>query len=242
MKLTSKEIIHLFARSLLLWFGLPFIAVGLYVVTASDWLGVHFYFTPLASVPGRVVGSQETNFAIDEERVYETFYRYQVQGQALVGSSFSTVAPMRPDTTAEVEYCLNRPSLSRLKNTNTGPFGFMGLIAGLVFICMGSTIVSKTLLAKWRILAILKDIAVTQAICQKLEAKAFRSDDTKDDYVAHYLYRANGHQYMHLSETIENNIVGKNELIAYQQNAPDNAVLVADLPPFLQAKISDICK
>lgn len=239
MRLTSKEITYLFARSFLLWFGLPFVAVGFYALTASDWLGVHFYFTPLASAPGRVVGSQETNFAIDEDRVYETFYRYQVQGQALVGSSFSTATPMRPDTVAEVEYCLNRPILSRLRNTSTGPFGSVGLIVSLAFICSGSLMVSKTLFANWKILAILKDPATTEAVCQKLEPKAFRSEDTKETFVAHYLYQVDGQHYTYLFETTETGIICKKEFIAYQRLTPDNTVLVANLPAFLQAKLSE---
>ncbi|MGI4862283.1 MAG: hypothetical protein ACRYFZ_00050 [Janthinobacterium lividum] len=237
MELTSKETIRLFARSFLLWFGLLFFIVGLYALTASDWLSVYFHFTPLASVPGRVVGSQETNFAIDEDRVYETFYRYQVQGQGLVGSSFATTTPMRPDTIAEVEYCLNRPTLSRLKNASMAPFGFMGLITSIVFICGGLIIASKPILANWRILAILQDPAVMEAVCQKLEPKIYRSEDDKNAFVAYYIYQLNGQQYTHLFETSEAVKVGAKELIAYQQTAPDNAVLVADLPPFLQAKL-----
>lgn len=237
MKLTSKDIIRLFARSLLLWFGLPFVAVGLYTVTASDWLGVYFHFTPLVSVPGLVVGSQETNFAIDEERVYETFYRYQAQGQRLVGSSFATTTPMRPDTVAEVEYCLNRPTLSRLKHTSTGAFGFLRLITGLVFTCGGLLTVSRTLLSNWRILTILKDPVITKAVCQKLELKVFSRDDTRDTFVAHYIYRINGQQHTHFFETTEADILGNEEFIAYQRLAPDNAVLVTNLPTFLQAKL-----
>ncbi|RZK28424.1 MAG: hypothetical protein EOO63_11315 [Hymenobacter sp.] len=117
------------------------------------------------------------------------------------------------------------------------PFGSIGLITSLVFIFTGFVTASKPILSNWRILAILKDSAVTEAVCQKLELKTLRSEDDKDTFVAHYIYQINGQQYMHLFETSEAVKIGAKEFIAYQQMAPDNAVLVADLPPFLQAKL-----
>jgi hypothetical protein len=237
MRLTIKDIIRLFASSFVTWFGLIFFAVGLSALTASDWLSVYFYFTPLASVPGRVAASQETTFAIDEARVYETFYRYQVQGHKLVGSSFATTTPMRPDTVAEVEYCLNQPTYSRLKNASTAPFGLTGLLTSLVFICVGLSTALKAILPNWRLLALLKDVASTEATCQMLKSKKPPSEEDEATFVAHYVYRVGRQQHMHLFETSETNKFGIKEPIAYQQANPDNAVLIASLPKFLQAKL-----
>ncbi|MGI4759603.1 MAG: hypothetical protein ACRYF0_02765 [Janthinobacterium lividum] len=236
MNLTSKDVFRLFTSSFVTWFGLIFFAVGFYALTVSDWLGVYFYVTPLASVPGRIVGSQETIFAVDEARVYETFYHYQAQGHKLVGSSFVTTTPMRPDTVAEVEYCLNRPTYSRLKDASTSPFGFTGLLTSLIFICVGFSTALKAILPNWRLLVLLKDIASTEATCQMLNKKPHSEDDNAT-FVAHYVYRVGGQQHMHLFETSETSKFGIKEPIVYQQANPNNAVLIARLPKFLQAKL-----
>ncbi len=236
MHLTTKDKIRLTARSFALWFGLLFFTVGLFTLPYSDWLGTYFYFTPLALVPGRVVGSEETSFALNEARVYETFYRYRVRGQELVGSSFNTSTPMRPDTVAEVEYCINQPAYSRLKNSSTAPFGLLGLLTSLSFIAWGLITALQTLKPSKLLIALLNDAAITEAVCQRLEPNNSPYENAPE-FIAHYTYQVYGQQYTYLFETSATSKHNIKEPLVFQRAVPTNVVLLDSLPEFIRRRL-----
>jgi hypothetical protein len=216
-----------------LWLGMLFLLVGIFLLASADWSGIYFYTSPVAITAGRIVTSYKTNFIVDEINVRSLTYRYQLAGLEWAGNSFTTDSTMQVGMAAPVEYCAVHPSISRLKGTRATPFGFTGLLAGVVFILIGGLFLLRSSLHVRRLLTIIDDAAIAEATRQRTTRRMPYEDEA--EFILHYLYQAAGQWHTLCVETANDNRYSSKEMIVFAKSAPANSVLLNSLPVFIRA-------
>jgi len=124
---------------LFLWFFLPH----------SDVTGLYHFRGDLATAPGVVAASEETNFSENDVDVYAHTYRFTGRdGIEREGVSYTTGRQLGAGTDVTVEYVSDDPSISRIGGMRRKPFGVEGWGGVLVLGVLGTfTVIGLVFLA-----------------------------------------------------------------------------------------------
>lgn len=237
MRLTILDRLRFLGGISTLYVGVLFAVVGALGVWQADWRGLGYLVRPVATVPGRVLRVDSTDYSTEDYDVHEITFSYVRAGRRQLGTCYSTDAQWRPGQVAPVQYCPGRPALARLRGTNNGPFGLWGLVIGPLLGILGLLPAVSRGRQAWRQLAVLGDAGFTQATYQRTEAITPRNDDS-ENYLMHYAYQAGGQAHALVLETSHPDHYQGSEPLAYQQAQPGNAVLLVLLPAFLQRRLT----
>lgn len=96
-----------------------------------------------ATVQGQVTDWRKTASSENETSVYETRYRFELDGQAYTGRSYATGRYESDGSRVTVEYAINDPQRSRIQGMRSKQFSAMALFViifpaiGLVFVLAG---------------------------------------------------------------------------------------------------------
>ena len=238
MTLTLIDRLRFAYSSLELWMGMIVLLAGIFIVGEVDWLNLYFYLTPTTTAPGRISTIYPTSFEEDDVAIRGFTYRYQVAGLEWAGNSYSTDSTKRPGMVTTIEYCVNRPAISRLQGTNIAPFGAVSLLASVTFSVAGFTLAFKSIRRTRRLLALIADAALVEATRERV-LKQIPADGEGDvEYDLYYRYYANQQQHTLLITTTNPSLYRPQELVAYERSAPTNAALLSSLPVSIQTQIA----
>jgi hypothetical protein len=239
MSLSLKDRLRFGYSSLDLWMGMLLLLSSAFMVDEADWLTLYFHFAPVATAPGRISTVYPTSFADDSTPIKGFTYRYQVAGLEWAGNSYSTDSVKRPGMAIPVEYCINRPAISRLHGTTIAPFGATGLLVAMLFGMGGLVMVLKSVGRTRRLLALAADAALTQAIRKHVLKQTPSDSEDTVEYKLHYQYSASQQQYTLLITTANPGHYRLQETVVYERATPSNAALLSTLPMFMQSKLAE---
>lgn len=116
-----------------LWLGLTGLFMWFFLPHA-DFAGLYYFSGELATAPGIVIESHETNFSENETDVYAQTYRFTASdGVEYENVSYATGKRLKEGARVTVEYVPGDPSVSRIQGMRREPFGVEGF-GGLFFL------------------------------------------------------------------------------------------------------------
>jgi len=221
-----------------LWLGLTGVFLWVFVPNA-DVAGLWHFRGEVATAPGVVAASRETNCSENDVRVYGHTFRFTgPDGIERTGESFATGRRLDPGTEVTVEVAPGDPSVARVQGMRRKPFG-MGGWAGLVIPGVGAvfSVVGVIMLT----VGVRKGLKANRMLRSGLLAlgrlKARRPTNTRindrmvyeftfefvaDDRRTHEM-KAKTHQVDRLSDP-------RGEFLLYDPIDPSHAVLMDDMP------------
>ena len=214
---------------LILWFFLP----------NADVTGLYYFRTPLATAPGMVTATEETNFDENDTDVYAHTYRFTGgDGVERAGTSYDTGRRLDTGAGVTIEYVAADPGVSRIQGMRRKPFGIegwggmlalgvMGLftILGLIFLVTGmwKGVKANRLLGSGRLaLGRLKERRPTHTRINERTVYAFDFEFEAEDRRTHQA-TAKTHEVDRLSDP-------RGEFLLYDPVAPEQAVLLDNIP------------
>lgn len=129
-------------------FGWIFFSFGLIFVWVftmqSDLTSWYHFRGEVIKTRGTITSVNATNMTVNDRKVYEYFYTFEdSNGQERNSSSFSSSHTTSSGIATTIEYPVNKPEKSRIKNMGRSKMGLFGLfplifpLIGLVFIFFG---------------------------------------------------------------------------------------------------------
>jgi hypothetical protein len=220
------------------WLGITGIFVWFFLPNA-DVSGLYYFRGDLATVPGRVTASEETNFSENEVDVYAHTYRFATEdGVERDGVSYDTGRRLDAGAEVTVEYVPGEPSVARIRGMRRAPFGIEGwggafllgmlglfTLVGVGFLAAGVRrgVKANRLLGSGRIaLARLKEKWATNTRVNKRRVWAFGFEFEGEDRRTHHV-TAKTHQVDRLSDP-------RGEFLLYDPVEPSTAVLLDNIP------------
>lgn len=137
-----------------------------------------------------------------------------------------------------VEYCVNRPAISRLQGTTIAPFGATGLLAGVLFSVGGLALALTSVGRTRRLLALAANATLTKATRKYVLKQTPSDSEAEIEYKLHYQYSVSQQQYTLLVTTANPDYYHLQELVVYERATPSNAALLNSLPSFIQTKLA----
>lgn len=212
-------LVFLFGVAIMGWIGtLEFFAVRIMMINAE-------------SVPGQVVYVDETSMSVNEEYVYKTGFRYQVDGS--VYNSFSYDVGGRYDTGAEVTVVYSRfnPAISKVKGLDYSFLGWFHLIPAFIFLIAFLQVIWG--MSRWLLWGrLLVQGKAAEAVLTSQKESGLRINDVP---VVEYIFTyqdddGDDHQHKvstHLPEKITDE---DSEIVLYDPNRPEKAFLMDEMP------------
>jgi len=238
MPLSLKDRLRFAYSSVELWLGMLGLLSGAFMIGEADWLNLYFYLTPVTTAPGRIATVYPTSFEEGDVAVKGFTYRYQVAGLEWAGNSYSTDSVKRPGMAIPVEYCINRPAISRLQGTHIAPFGTTSLLVGVLFGVSGLVAVLKSMGRTRRLLALAADAALAKATRERVSQQTSIDSGDEVAYKLYYRYSVSQRQYTLLITTPNPDRYQLEEFVVYERATPSNAALLSTLPFFIQTKLA----
>lgn len=99
-------------------------------VTNADFSFANFR-GPYGTADGKVTSVKSTGASVNHRRVQANHYEYSVDGNFLIGVSYSTGESVSPGQSVTIEFAQNKPSRSRIAGQRRAMFG-----AGVMFVSL----------------------------------------------------------------------------------------------------------
>jgi len=212
----------------LVGFGLIFVwAFGAdrAVATAIRFAGA------LEVVEGTTTTWRELNLSINDEKVYETSYTFEVGGRAFTGASYATGFYVPSGTRLPVEYRPSNPSVSRLQEMRASP---MGVVIAFVFLIplIGLALARAGLRTGFRARRLLAEGQLALGALQSQEATGARVNNQPVHRLTFEFGAEGGGRYQVVTTThrVDRLTDDPAEPIVYDPRDPSDARTIDDLP------------
>lgn len=209
-------------------FGMVFVIIfnpGAAILESVTYMGDH----PVAS--GVSTGWEGTGFSVNEQPVYRTTFRFEVDGVQYSGDSYATGSRFEAGTGITIEYDADDPSTARIAGYRSNPTG-LGTVFIFVFPLVGLAMAGAGFRRGRRIRSLLINGAVTTG---RLVAKEPTSTTVNNQRVmkltfefeaesggVHHATARTHHEYR-----LEDDA---RELLVYDPRDPGRAAMLDELP------------
>ncbi|MGE0160536.1 MAG: DUF3592 domain-containing protein [Gemmatimonadales bacterium] len=214
------------------WFLVGFGFVFVWAFDADGAVASAFrFFGEEQVVEGTTTGWRELNVSVNEEKVFETAYAFEVDGRGYTGSSYATGDYVPEGLSVPIEYHRSDPSISRIQGMRATTVGlavalvFSIPLIGLAFVRWGlsSGLRARRLLAEGLLgHAVLKSEEVTKMEVNDVPVRRLTFEFSADSGGT-YEVVATTHETARLKDD-------ETEGVVYDPRHPSDAVLLDDLP------------
>jgi len=234
------EIRLIFFKGKFAFFSMMFFLMGLlFLIGFSFFTDFSFYKYWIHEVGRKeavITDIRGTNSYVNEERVMNYFYRYEIEGEKFTGNSFGSGKGYEEGDRVYIQYLVDNPGLSRIQGTRNAPFGSWILIFLMVFPTIGLIGIIYEGRRVGKILNILKDAGIDIG-------KKTGIDETNVELNEQTLYRITyeytvvQRRYTCNHKSLQPHRFDKEVYIVYAAPRPSSAILLKALPDSLIDRI-----